>query len=60
MKEFNVADFRAHFPILDRTVHGKPLVYLDNAATAQKPQCVIDTVNMLHSELNAKIGRAHV
>ena len=57
MKEFNVADFRAHFPILNRTVHGKPLVYLDNAATAQKPQCVIDTVDMLHSELNANIHR---
>ena len=57
MKPFDVADFRAHFPILSRTVHGKPLVYLDNAATAQKPQCVIDAVNELHTMLNANIHR---
>ncbi|MBP3425117.1 MAG: SufS family cysteine desulfurase [Rikenellaceae bacterium] len=57
MKPFDVAEFRTHFPILNRTVHGKPLVYLDNAATAQKPQCVIDAVNELHTSLNANIHR---
>lgn len=57
MKPFDVAHFRANFPILNRTVHGKPLVYLDNAATAQKPQCVIDAVNELHTSLNANIHR---
>jgi len=42
---FNVEALRADFPILRRQVHGKPLVYLDNAATAQKPQTVIDTLS---------------
>lgn len=41
---FNVADIRAQFPILSREVHGKPLVYLDNAASVQKPQAVIDAL----------------
>ncbi len=54
---FDSAEFRSHFPILERTVHSRPLVYLDNAATAQKPQCVIDAVNALHTELNANIHR---
>ena len=57
MKRFDAAEFRSHFPILNRTVHGKPLVYLDSAATAQKPQCVIDVVNELHTSLNANIHR---
>ena len=38
----DVAALRAQFPILSKTVDGKPLVYLDNAATTQKPQAVID------------------
>ena len=41
---FNVTDIRAQFPILSREVHGKPLVYLDNAASVQKPQAVIDAL----------------
>lgn len=45
------------FPILSRKIHGKPLVYLDSAATAQKPQRVIDTVNELHTTCNANIHR---
>ncbi len=48
---------RADFPILDRTVYGKPLTYLDSGATAQKPQCVIDRVDYLHREMNANIHR---
>ncbi|HHT29303.1 MAG TPA: cysteine desulfurase CsdA, partial [Petrimonas mucosa] len=40
----NLADIRADFPILSRLVHGKPLVYLDNGATTQKPECVIDKI----------------
>jgi len=52
-----MADFRKNFPILTRTVNGKPLVYLDNAATAQKPQVVIDTINELHATLNGNIHR---
>src|SRR5690349_2973169 len=41
---FDVARVRGDFPILSRQVHGHPLVYLDNAASAQKPQAVIDAV----------------
>lgn len=41
---FNVKEIRKDFPILNREVNGKPLVYLDNAATSQKPQIVIDSI----------------
>ena len=44
MMPFDAAIVRRDFPILDQTVHGKPLVYLDNAATAQKPRAVIDAI----------------
>jgi len=54
---FNVEKIRSDFPILARTVHGKPLVYLDNAATAQKPAAVIDRTAGLMRELNANIHR---
>ena len=52
-----VARLRQDFPILRRTVHGKPLIYLDNAATSQKPQCVIDCEARYYAELNANIHR---
>ena len=48
---------RRDFPVLQRKVHGKPLVYLDNAATSQKPQAVIDTLVRYYSEFNANIHR---
>ena len=48
---------RADFPILKRRIHGKPLIYLDNAATSQKPQVVIDTLTRYYSEENANIHR---
>lgn len=48
---------RADFPILSRTIHGKPLVYLDNGATAQKPLQVLDALDSMHRELNANIHR---
>ncbi len=54
---FDVNDIRKDFPILSREVNGKPLVYLDSGATAQKPECVIECVNRLHRELNANIHR---
>lgn len=44
-REFKIEDVRADFPILSRTVYDKPLVYLDNAASAQKPKAVIDTMS---------------
>ncbi|HJV96195.1 MAG TPA: cysteine desulfurase [Albitalea sp.] len=45
------------FPILRRQIHGKPLVYLDNAATSQKPQCVIEAETRYYAECNANIHR---
>tara|TARA_B100001146_G_scaffold225213_1_gene247943 strand:+ start:22485 stop:23702 length:1218 start_codon:yes stop_codon:yes gene_type:complete len=54
---FDVAAIRADFPILSRQVHGKPLVYLDNAATSQKPQAVIDAIVDYYSRYNANIHR---
>ena len=41
---YDVEEIRRDFPILSRQVHGKPLVYLDNGASAQKPQSVIDAI----------------
>jgi len=56
-RAFDVCSFREDFPILARQVHGKPLVYLDNAATSQKPQVVIDTIQRYYTEENANIHR---
>ena len=53
----NVESIRRDFPILQRTVNGKPLVYLDSGATAQKPERVIEAVNRMHREQNANIHR---
>ena len=53
----NVERIRRDFPILARTVHGKPLVYLDNAATSQKPHQVIDALTAYYSRFNANIHR---
>ena len=54
---YNVEDIRKQFPILEQTVYGKPLVYLDNAATTQKPACVIDTIGELYRTTNANVHR---
>jgi cysteine desulfurase/selenocysteine lyase len=54
---FDVAAIREQFPILKREVHGKPLVYLDNAATTQKPQCVIDALVDYYSSCNSNVHR---
>ena len=54
---FDVESIRAEFPLLSRTVYGRPLVYLDSGATAQKPRAVIETIDRLHRELNANIHR---
>ena len=54
---FDVQKIRSEFPILARTVYGKPLVYLDSGATAQKPLQVIETLDRLHREQNANIHR---
>ncbi len=54
----DITALRAEFPQLQRKVHGKPLIYFDNANTAQKPQCVIDAVSRYYSEFNANVARA--
>ena len=55
---FDVERIRADFPILEQKVHGKPLVYLDNAATSQKPRAVIDAISRYYEGTNANIHRA--
>ncbi|WP_281671296.1 aminotransferase class V-fold PLP-dependent enzyme [Rikenella microfusus] len=52
-----LSEIRSDFPILASAVNGKPLVYLDTAATAQKPETVIRTIDSLHRTLNANIHR---
>ncbi len=54
---FDVSRVRADFPILRREVHGKPLVYLDNAATTQKPQQVLDAISRYYTGCNANVHR---
>jgi cysteine desulfurase/selenocysteine lyase len=54
---FDVQRIRADFPILARTVRGKPLVYLDNAATTQKPQAVLDAITGYYTGHNANVHR---
>jgi cysteine desulfurase/selenocysteine lyase len=54
---FDVHTVRRDFPILSQQIHGKPLVYLDNAATTQKPQAVIDAMVRSYAEDNANIHR---
>jgi cysteine desulfurase/selenocysteine lyase len=54
---FDVAEIRKDFPILNQKIHGKPLVYFDNAATTQKPQSVIQALTAYYTEFNANIHR---
>ncbi|MEH7225832.1 cysteine desulfurase [Bacillus sp. JJ1566] len=53
----NIQDIRSMFPILDQEVNGKPLVYLDSAATSQKPVTVIETIDRYYREYNSNIHR---
>ncbi len=55
---FDINNIRNDFPILSRKVNGKPLIYLDSGATAQKPKQVIDAIEKYYSEQNANIHRA--
>ncbi|WP_374310178.1 family 2A encapsulin nanocompartment cargo protein cysteine desulfurase [Methylocella sp.] len=55
---FDAASLRRDFPILRQYVHGKPLIWLDNAATTQKPQAVIDRVSAFYENENSNIHRA--
>lgn len=54
---FDVEAIRKDFPILNQSVNGKPLVYLDNGATSQKPQVVIDAIGQYYQTINANIHR---
>jgi cysteine desulfurase/selenocysteine lyase len=54
---YDINKVRADFPILSRQVHGKPLVYLDNAATTQKPLCVLDAMREEYLNANANVHR---
>ena len=54
---FNTRKIRADFPILNRKIHGKPLIYLDNAATSQKPNQVIDSIVDYYKNYNANVHR---
>lgn len=54
---FDVGRVRADFPILHQKIHGKPLVYLDNAASTQKPQCVVDAIRRYYEGDNANVHR---
>ena len=53
----NITKIREDFPILGRTVYGRPLVYLDNAATTQKPRCVVDAITEEYYSVNANVHR---
>lgn len=54
---YDVNKIREDFPILSRTVYGKPLVYLDNGATTQKPRCVVDAIVEEYYSVNANVHR---
>ena len=54
---FDVESVRRDFPILDQQINGHPLVYLDNAATTQKPECVIEAISNYYRRDNANVHR---
>lgn len=56
-KLYPVEEIRAQFPILSRTVYGKPLAYLDNAATTQKPRAVLDAIETYYATINSNVHR---
>ncbi len=51
------SDLKTRFPLLQRNVHGKPIVYLDSAASSQKPQCVLDAMDTYYRTINANVHR---
>ncbi len=57
LQKLRKGDLRADFPILSRTVYGKPLVYLDNAATTQKPRSVVEAIAEEYYNVNANVHR---
>ena len=57
MDMYDLQEIRNEFPILQRQIYGKPLVYLDNAATTQKPRCVIEAITEAYTNVNANVHR---
>ena len=55
--DYDVEQIRSDFPIIFRSVYGKPLAYFDNAATTQKPRCVIETTSEMYNTNNANVHR---
>src|SRR5688572_21584469 len=55
--DFDVAGIRRDFPVLHQNVHGKPLVYLDNAASSQRPKAVIDAISRYYEHDHANVHR---
>ena len=53
----NINDIRKDFPILNQKIYGHDLVYFDNAATTQKPQCVLDSIMKFYTQYNSNIHR---
>ena len=54
---YNIEQIREDFPILSREVYGKPLIYLDNGATTQKPRCVVEAITNEYYSVNANVHR---
>jgi len=57
MSSYDVQAIRSEFPILQRTVYGKPLIYLDNAATSQTPACVVQAITDMYASYKANVHR---
>jgi len=57
MNKMNTDEIRKQFPILEEKIYNKPLIYFDNGATTQKPECVVDRINYAYHHLNANIHR---
>ncbi|MBE9468371.1 MAG: cysteine desulfurase [Bacteroidetes bacterium] len=55
--DFDIKKIRSDFPILSHTVYGKPLIYFDNAATTQKPECVINIISEFYKNYNSNVHR---
>ena len=58
MNKFDVSTFRKHFPLLNKKINNRPLVYFDNGATTQKPAVVIDTEVEVYEKYNANVHRS--
>ena len=54
---YDIQKIREDFPILGREVYGKPLIYLDNGATTQKPRCVVEAITDEYYSVNANVHR---